>query len=123
MGKVPDARASTVKRIVLLPGLSVTDWSAPLGNTNFALSRCTRTFTSRAGLSAFSKLSGTSARRDVSVMRFSSAVTPEVKACTALSIAASSEWARSVEMLVDNTVTSADSPATTTGSLTPTTSR
>ena len=49
IGNVPDARASTVKRIVLLPGFSVTDWSAPFGKISLALSRCTRTFTSPRG--------------------------------------------------------------------------
>ena len=107
IGKVPDARASTVKRIVLLPGFSVLIWSAPFGNASFGLSRCTRIATSRAGFRLFSKLSGTSARREVSVIRFSSAVTPDVNARTALSILASARWARTGEMLVDNVVNSA----------------
>ena len=123
IGKVPEARASTLKRIVLLPGLSVTVWSGPSGKSIFVLSRCTRTVTSRGGFRLFSKLNGTAARRDVSVMRFSSAVTPDVKACTAWSIWASAAWARSGEMLVDSVVSSASSPRTTAGSRGPTTSR
>ena len=35
IGNVPDARASTLKRMVLLPGLRITDWSAPFGKISF----------------------------------------------------------------------------------------
>ena len=43
IGNVPEVPGLDVERIVLLPGLSATDWSAPFGKSSFALSRWTRT--------------------------------------------------------------------------------
>jgi hypothetical protein len=71
----------------------------------------------------FSKVNGTPARRDVSVMRFSSARMPFENELTARSICASSACARSGVIVVESAVSSPASPRTTTGSWGPTTAR
>ena len=64
---VPDARASTANGWVLVPTGSSTACSFPSGNRSFSLSSRTRTVTGFP--ERFSKLSGTLARRAVSVTR------------------------------------------------------